>query len=88
VLDVAVIGVPDDEWGQRIEAVMVPAPGCTVDPGALRDFVRRRLRSSKTPDRVHVVPQLPRTETGKLIRRQVAALIADAAAGSRTASGS
>jgi acyl-CoA synthetase (AMP-forming)/AMP-acid ligase II len=88
VLDVAVIGVPDDEWGQRIEAVMVPAPGCTVDPGALRDLVRRRLRSSKTPDRIHVVPQLPRTETGKLIRRRVAALIADAAAGSRPASGS
>lgn len=76
VLDVAVIGVPDEEWGQRIEAAVVPAPGCTVDPDALRDLVRGRLRGSKTPDRVHVVPELPRTETGKLIRRQVSALIA------------
>jgi acyl-CoA synthetase (AMP-forming)/AMP-acid ligase II len=76
VLDAAVIGVPDDEWGQRIEAAVVPAPGCTVDPEALRERVRGRLRGSKTPDRVHVVPQLPRTETGKLVRRQISALIA------------
>jgi acyl-CoA synthetase (AMP-forming)/AMP-acid ligase II len=76
VLDVAVIGVPDDEWGQRIEAAVVPAPGCTVDPEALRERVRGRLRGSKTPDRVHLLPRLPRTETGKLVRRQIGALIA------------
>jgi len=70
-----VIGVPDDEWGQRIEAVVVAAAGRVVDPDALRELVRGRLRGSKTPDRVHVVPELPRTETGKLIRRQVSALL-------------
>jgi AMP-binding enzyme C-terminal domain len=76
VRDVAVIGVPGDEWGQRIEAVVVPVAGRTVDQEALRAFVRGRLRGSKTPDRVHLVRDLPRTETGKLIRRQVGALVA------------
>jgi acyl-CoA synthetase (AMP-forming)/AMP-acid ligase II len=66
-----VVGVPDDEWGQRIAAVIVPRPGASVDSAELRDWVRQRLRSSKTPDQVEMWDSLPHTDTGKLLRRQV-----------------
>jgi acyl-CoA synthetase (AMP-forming)/AMP-acid ligase II len=69
ISDAVVVGVPDDEWGQRIEAAVVSDPGATVDPEAVRAHVRRQLRGSKTPDRVVVWSELPRTETGKIVRR-------------------
>ena len=79
VLDAVVVGVPDEEWGQRIEAVVVPRAGAEVDGTALRAEVRSTLRGSKTPDRITAWPELPRTPTGKLIRRDiVAALTAQA----------
>ena len=71
VADAAVVGVADDEWGQRIAAVVVPARGRQVDPQELREFTRRYLRSSKTPDRIEIWTRLPYTDTGKLLRRTV-----------------
>jgi acyl-CoA synthetase (AMP-forming)/AMP-acid ligase II len=67
----AVVGVPDDEWGQRIAAVVVLRPGASVDAAGVQDFARRSLRGSKTPDVVAFVEALPYTETGKLLRRVV-----------------
>jgi acyl-CoA synthetase (AMP-forming)/AMP-acid ligase II len=71
VSDVVVVGVPDEEWGQRLEAAVVVAPGDPVTEEGLRAFVREHLRASKTPDRIEFWDELPRTETGKLIRRHV-----------------
>jgi acyl-CoA synthetase (AMP-forming)/AMP-acid ligase II len=71
VADVVVVGVPDDEWGQRLAAVVVRAEGTDVDAEELRSWVRARLRSSKTPDVVEFRAELPRTDTGKLLRRKV-----------------
>jgi acyl-CoA synthetase (AMP-forming)/AMP-acid ligase II len=67
----AVVGVPDDEWGQSIAAAVVLRPGAAIDAEAVQDFARRRLRGSKTPELVAFVDSLPYTETGKLLRRSV-----------------
>ncbi|MHA3021737.1 class I adenylate-forming enzyme family protein [Mycobacterium sp. BMJ-28] len=70
--EVAVLGAPDDEWGERIVAVVVAVPGMQPDPEDLRAFVRARLRSSRTPDDVVFRSELPYNATGKLLRRELA----------------
>lgn len=71
VVDAVVVGVPDEQWGQRLAAAVVLRPGGTADDEELREWVRARLRSAKTPDVVAVRDELPRTDTGKLLRRVV-----------------
>jgi acyl-CoA synthetase (AMP-forming)/AMP-acid ligase II len=76
VRDAAVVGMPDDEWGERIVAVVVVEPGSTLTPDELRAWARDRLRSSRSPDQVTMVAELPYTPTGKLLRREVKADLA------------
>ena len=59
------IGIADPEWGQRVVAVVVGE----ADPEEIRQWVKQRLRSSKTPETIIFRPGLPKTETGKLMRR-------------------
>jgi acyl-CoA synthetase (AMP-forming)/AMP-acid ligase II len=65
----AVVGIPDTEWGEKVVAAVVPVAGADADEEELRDFVRERLRSTKTPERIDVRAELPFNETGKLLRR-------------------
>lgn len=69
VAEAAVIGLPDDEWGERVVAVVVSATDDPPRSAALQDWVRARLRSTRVPAEVHLAPALPATETGKILRR-------------------
>jgi acyl-CoA synthetase (AMP-forming)/AMP-acid ligase II len=71
VADVAVVGVPSQEWGEEIAAAVVAEPGAHPQPAELADFVRQRLRSTKQPARIRMFDELPYNETGKLLRRVV-----------------
>ena len=73
VRQVAVVGVEDTRWGQALVAVIVPRQGCDPDPGELRNFVRSRLRGSRTPDQIVFRAELPVTPTGKVVRRDIVA---------------
>lgn len=65
----AVVGIPDTEWGEKVVAAVVPVEGASVSEDELREFVRERLRSTKTPERIEIRGELPFNETGKLLRR-------------------
>ncbi len=73
VVDAVVVGLPDDEWGQRLVGVVVRGEDGGVGEDELRELVRARLRSSKTPEHIEFWDELPRTDTGKLLRRTVVA---------------
>jgi acyl-CoA synthetase (AMP-forming)/AMP-acid ligase II len=73
VAEAAVVGIPDEEWGQRIAALVVLRSEGELTGEALRSWARERLRGSKTPDLIRVVDELPRTDTGKVLRRQIVA---------------
>jgi acyl-CoA synthetase (AMP-forming)/AMP-acid ligase II len=69
VADAAVVGVPDAEWGETVGAAIVLEPGQAATVDELQQWVRERLRSTKTPTVVHLRDELPYNETGKLLRR-------------------
>ena len=73
VAEAAVVGLPDEEWGQRIAAAVVLRDGASADVDELQAWARARLRSSKAPDLIALRAELPHTETGKLLRRVVLA---------------
>jgi long-chain acyl-CoA synthetase len=71
VVESAVFGVPDDEWGQRVVAAYVG----TADPAELGAWARERLGAAKRPKALHPVGELPRTSTGKVRRLDLAEVL-------------
>lgn len=71
VAEVAIIGVPDEKWGETVKAVVALKPGATADPQAILDFARSRIAGFKAPKSVDFVPALPRNASGKILKRQL-----------------
>jgi acyl-CoA synthetase (AMP-forming)/AMP-acid ligase II len=69
VQDVAVFGVPDDEWGERVHAAVQVRPGHTLDAAGVVAFARERLGGYKVPREVSFHEELPRDTAGKLVKR-------------------
>ena len=74
----AVVGMPDTEWGEKVVAAVVLTDDASTTEEELRDFVRARLRSTKTPERIQFRAELPYNETGKLLRRVLRQELAEA----------
>jgi long-chain acyl-CoA synthetase len=73
VSDVAVIGVPDERWGETVMALVVRARAATVDADELVAFARERLAGYKLPRSVEFVDELPRSAAGKVLKRDLRA---------------
>ncbi|HEU5156496.1 MAG TPA: AMP-binding protein [Streptosporangiaceae bacterium] len=69
VLEVAVIGVPDPEYGQRLAAYIVPRPGSRLDADQVRGYIRERVARYAVPRDVNFISRLPRNATGKVVGR-------------------
>ena len=73
VADVAVIGVPDERWGETVMALVIRAPGASVERDELVAFARERLAGYKLPRSVEFVGELPRSPAGKVLKRDLRA---------------
>jgi len=71
VAEVAVIGVPDDQWGEAVKAVVALKPGATPDPASIIAFARTRIAAFKAPKSVDFIDALPRNASGKILRREL-----------------
>jgi acyl-CoA synthetase (AMP-forming)/AMP-acid ligase II len=71
VATAAVVGVPDEEWGERVVAMVSLRAGASADEDEQRTHVQERLGSLKTPETIAIRDEVPQTATGKILRRAV-----------------
>ena len=75
VAEVAVVGVPDTDWGQRIVAVLTARPDSTVTPDGVMEHCRASLAGYKKPKEIRIVDQLPYNSNGKVAKKDVSSLL-------------
>ena len=71
VAEASVIGVDDEQYGQRLAAFVVLAPGASATPDTLKQHVRENLANYKVPREIIVLDELPRSSTGKILRSEL-----------------
>jgi acyl-CoA synthetase (AMP-forming)/AMP-acid ligase II len=71
VQECAVVGLPDEKWGERVVAVVQPTPGASVDAGELTAFVKEQIGSVKAPKQIEVWEDLPRSKVGKVLKTDI-----------------
>lgn len=73
VQEVAVIGIPDQKWGETVKAVVVPKPGMSVEEADIIAWARERIAAFKAPRSIDVIEALPRNASGKILRKDLRA---------------
>jgi len=71
VQDCAVVGMPDDKWGERVTAVLQLRAGAAVEPAEIESFVKQRIGSVKAPKQIEIWTDLPRSKVGKVLKREI-----------------
>jgi acyl-CoA synthetase (AMP-forming)/AMP-acid ligase II len=71
VMDVAVFGIPSEEWGESVHAIVVPRPGSGLTPEGVIAYAREHMAGYKVPRSVDFIDEIPRTGSGKILKREL-----------------